>query len=94
MMVEIARLGKPLAIYPLPEQGGFIAHAMRRAVMAIRCSPGYLPGAFFGYPRDLGRTHRYLLENGLASTVGQPFATRGGAMEDQLSQVVQRIKQL
>jgi hypothetical protein len=94
MMVEIARLGKPLAIYPLPEQGGFIAHAMRQAIMAIRCSPGYLPGVFFGYPRDLGRTHQYLLQNGLASTVGQPFVTPGGAMEDQLSQVVARIKQL
>ena len=94
MMVEIARLGKPLAIYPLPEQGGFIAHAMRQAVMAIRCSPGYLPGAFFGYPRDLGRTHRYLLKNGLASTLGQPFVTPRRPMEDQLSQVVQRIRQL
>lgn len=94
MMVEIARLGKPLAIYPLPEQGGFIAHAMRQAVTAIRCSPGYLPGAFFGYARDLSQTHRYLLKNGLASIVGQPFVTPGGAMEDQLSQVVARIKQL
>ena len=50
MMVEIARLGKPLAIFPLPEQGGFIAHAMRQVVMAIRRSQGYLPGAYFGYP--------------------------------------------
>ena len=94
MMVEIARLGKPLAIYPLPEQGGFIAHAMRQAVMAIRSSQGFLPGAFAGYPRDLGRTHQYLLKNGLASTVGQPFVTPGGVVEDQLSQVVERIKQL
>jgi mitochondrial fission protein ELM1 len=94
MMVEIARLGKPLAIYPLPEQGGFMAHAKRQAVMAIKCSPGYLPGAFGGYPRDLGRIHQYLLKNGLASTVGQPFVTPGSAMEDQLSQVVARIKQL
>jgi mitochondrial fission protein ELM1 len=94
MMVEIARLGKPLAIYPLPEQGGFITQALRRAIMAIRCSPGYLPGAFFGYPRDLDRTHQYLLKNGLASTVGQSFVTPGGVMEDQLSQVVERIKQL
>jgi mitochondrial fission protein ELM1 len=94
MMVEIARLGKPLAIYPLPEQGGFIAHAMRQAVMAIRRFRGYLPGEFDGYPRDLGRIHQYLLKNGLASTVGQPFVTPGEAMEDQLSQVVARIKQL
>ena len=94
MMVEIARLGKPLAIYPLPEQGGLIAHAKRQAVMALRRAAGYLPGAFVGYPRDLGRTHQYLLKNGLASAVGQPFVTPGGAMEDQLSQVVARIKQL
>ena len=94
MLVEIARLGKPLAIYPLPEQGGLVAHAMRQAVMAIRCFPGQLTGALFGYARDLGRTHRYLLKNGLASTLGEPFVTPRGPMEDQLSQVVQRIKQL
>jgi hypothetical protein len=94
MMVEIARLGKPLAIYPLPEQGGFFARAKRQAVKALRRIAGYLPGASLGYPRDLGRTHQYLLKHGLASTVGQPFVTSGGAMEDQLAQVVARIKQL
>jgi hypothetical protein len=94
MLVEIARLGKPLAIYPLPEQGGLVAHALRQAVMAIRCFPGQLPGALFGYARDLGRTHQYLLKNGLASTLDQPFVTPRGPMEDQLSQVVQRIRQL
>jgi mitochondrial fission protein ELM1 len=94
MMVEIARLGKPLAIYPLPEQGGFMTQAKRQAVMALRRIAGYLPGALVGYPRDLGRTHQYLLKNGLASTVGQPFVAPEGAMEDQLAQVVARIKQL
>jgi hypothetical protein len=94
MMVEIARLGKPLAIYLLPEQGGPVAHMMRQVVMAIRCFPGQWPGALFGYARDLSRTHRYLLKNGLATTLDQPFATPRGLMEDQLSQVVQRIRQL
>jgi mitochondrial fission protein ELM1 len=94
MMVEIARLGKPLAIYPLPEQGGYFARAKRQAVKTLKRFAGHLPGAFLGYPRDLGRTHQYLLKNGLASTVGQPFVTPGGAMEDQLAQVVTRIKQL
>jgi hypothetical protein len=94
MMVEIARLGKPLAIFPLPEQGGWLAHAIRQAVMALRRSLRYLPGGYFGYIRDLGLAHKYMLENGLASTVGQPFVTPGEALEDQLSQVVARIKQL
>jgi mitochondrial fission protein ELM1 len=94
MMVEIVRLGKPLAIYPLPEQGGFIASKIRQAIMAIRSLPGHLSGALLGYPRDLGWIHRYLLKNGLASTLGQPFVTPRGPMEDQLSQVVQRIRQL
>jgi len=94
MMVEIARLRKPLAIFPLPEQGGCIAHAIRQAVMAIRRSLRYLPGGYFGYIRDLGLAHQYLLDNGLASTVGQPFVSPRGAIEDQLSQVVARIKQL
>ena len=94
MMVEIARLGKPLAIYPLPEQGGSVAHALRQTLMAIRRFPGQLPGALFGYARDISRTHRYLLKNGLASTLGQPFVIPRGPIEDQLSQVVQRIRQL
>jgi hypothetical protein len=94
MMVEIARLGKPLAIYSLPEQGGFFARAKRQLVKALKLSVGYLPGALLGYPRDLGRTHQYLLKNGLASIVGQPFVAPGGVVEDQLSQVVARIKQL
>jgi hypothetical protein len=94
MMVEIARLGKPLAIYPLPEQGGAIVHAVRQAVMAVRRSMRYLPGGYFGYIRDLGLAHRYLLDNRLASNAGEPFISPGGAMEDQLAQVVARIKQL
>jgi hypothetical protein len=87
-------LGKPLAIYSLPEQGGFFARAKRQLVKALKLSVGYLPGALLGYPRDLGRTHQYLLKNGLASIVGQPFVAPGGVVEDQLSQVVARIKQL
>jgi uncharacterized protein len=94
MMVEIARLGKPLAIYPLPEQGGAMAHALRHAAVLVRRFSGQLLGAFFGYARDLSRTHRYLLKNGFASTVGQPFVTPQAPMEDQLSRVVQRIRQL
>jgi mitochondrial fission protein ELM1 len=94
MMVEIARLGKPLAIFPLPEQGGYITRAIRRTIMAIRRSLRYLPGGYFGYTRDLGLAHQYLLDNGLASTVGQPFVSPRGAVDDQLAQVVARIKQL
>jgi mitochondrial fission protein ELM1 len=95
MMVEIARLRKPLAIFQLPEQGGFIAHAMRQGVMAIRRFLMHLPGGgYFGYARDLGLAHQCLLKNRLASTVGQPFVIPAGMMEDQLAQVVARIKQL
>jgi len=94
MMVEIARLGKPLAIFPLPEQGGPLARSLRQATVMIRRFSGQLLGSFFGYARDLGRTHRYLLKNGLASTLGQPFVTPRRPMEDQLSQVVERIRQL
>ena len=94
MMVEIARLGKPLAIYPLPERGGFIVHGVRQVVMAIRRALRYLPGGYFGYIRDLGLAHQYLMDNGMASTVGQSFVTPSGEMEDQLARVVARIKQL
>ena len=94
MMVEIARLGKSLAIYQLPEQGGPVAQALRQARMVVRRFPGQLPGVLFGYARDISWIHRYLLQNGLATTLDQPFAFPRGSVEDQLSQVVQRIKQL
>ena len=94
MMVEIARLGKPLAIFPLPEQGGFITRTIRQAVMTIRRLLRHLPGGYFGYTRDLGLTHQYLVDNGRASIVGQPFVSPEGVIKDQLWQVVERIKQL
>lgn len=94
MMIEIARLKKPLAICPLPEAGGVFRHAFRRVALAIRHCMMRLPGGYFGYIRDLGLTHAYLLENGLASYVGEPFVTPKQDLEDQLALVVARINQL
>lgn len=88
MMVEIACLEKPLAIYRLPEHDGIIA---RLRWSTNRTVKKLLPGSFTGYARDLGRIHGYLLANGRASLLGQPFVTPRGPLDDQLPLAAQRI---
>ena len=62
MLVEIARLGKPLAIASLPETG-WVARAKR------------FTSRFGGGPsRDFELLHRYLIENKWAVLLGQRFA--------------------
>jgi len=94
MMIEIARLGKPLFIFPLPQQGGVLVALIRRIGMQVSLMPGSLLARIFGYSRDLGRIHRYLINSGLAATLGQERQQAAEPVQDQLEQVVQRIKQL
>ncbi|MCU7959345.1 MAG: mitochondrial fission ELM1 family protein [gamma proteobacterium symbiont of Bathyaustriella thionipta] len=94
MMVEIARLGKPLFIYPLPQQGGVFTKIIRHIGKQVSLMPGSILARIFGYSRDLGRIHRYLINTGLASILGQDRQASAEPVKDQLEQVVQRIKQL
>jgi mitochondrial fission protein ELM1 len=106
MIVEVARLGKPLAIFALPVRRGLWTGIRRR--LAARFQP--LPGGggenlltkmgdavyelgLIGYAREFAALHRRLIDRGLAVPLGQPFAN-GAAAADDLPEVVNRIQAL
>jgi hypothetical protein len=94
MMIEVARLGKPLAIFALPYQRGLGPWLQQRLVAAA--GAGRL-GKFLllpGRSRDLSAIHRQLYDKRLAVPLGHPFLPGGVTPEDELQKVVGRIKQL
>ena len=82
MMVEVARLGKPLAIFALPASGWL---RLRSASASAWRRSGMPPGPLASladalyrlriakYGRDLSEIHRRLYARGLAVPLGQPF---------------------
>jgi mitochondrial fission protein ELM1 len=84
MLVEVARLGKPLLIAPVPPAGG----PLGRAAAALQ-RLGLAPAA-----RDFDRLHRRLIEQGLAAWLGQPFPAGGRAAADELAAIAARIAAL
>jgi hypothetical protein len=108
MMVEVARRGRPLAIFELPYQNG-PATWIRRLLARIGASekggpgPGTLSSRFLallqsagvtGYPRDLATIHSLLYRQKLAVPLGTPFPNGGTKAVDELSRVVQRIRRI
>jgi mitochondrial fission protein ELM1 len=96
MMVEIARLGKPLAIFALPYQRGLGPWLQRLAAVAGAGKPGklLLRLRLLGNSRDLSAIHRQLYDKRLAVPLGHPFLPGGVTPEDELEKVVGRIKEL
>ena len=95
MMVEVASLRRPLAIFELPI-GRDLMDRMR-ATMARASLPDGLVHllhrlGILGYGRDLGEVRRRLVETGLAVPLGQPFSQPGSAIHDELAGVVERIR--
>ena len=108
MMVEVARIGKPLAIFPLPCQQGFLSILRQRLGKLLHPAVGtkneggvleslgnflYRLG-ILRYSRDLTALHRLLVERGLAVQLGAPFTSSGLKVPDELSCVVERIRVL
>jgi mitochondrial fission protein ELM1 len=98
MMVEVASLGRPLAIFSLPVGRGLADRA--RAALG-RLAGGGLPEGvthflhrlgLAGYARDLTEIHRLLVERGLAVPLGEPFRSPAGRLADELAGVVERIR--
>jgi hypothetical protein len=97
MMIEIARLGKPLAIFALPYQRGPGPWLQQR--MAAAAGSGSLGKLLLrlglpGSSRDLSAIHRQLYDKQLAVPLGHPFLPGGVTPEDELQIVVSRIKHL
>jgi mitochondrial fission protein ELM1 len=100
MMVEVARLGKPLAIFELPVQtdwstriqqtmGKWLHHGQN----GFQAGPGRLlfKLGLVRYSRDLTALHRSLYDQQLAVPLGKPFIETGNTPVYELDQVTQRI---
>jgi hypothetical protein len=106
MLVEVARLGRPLAIFPLPYKRAMVerlGNALTRLIQpgaAGRRAPLQALGdrlyrlGVIGYSRDLTAVHELLIERGLAVRLGEPFPPSGPPLRDDLPRVVERIKAL
>ena len=106
MMVEEARLGRPLAIVPLPEKQPFLARLKRRFTdhllplngggdSRIRAlGSGLFHLGIIGYARDFTDMHEALIADGLAVWLGDPFVPTGGKTPDAIKQVVARMEAL
>jgi mitochondrial fission protein ELM1 len=107
MMVEIARLGRPLAILDLPtgRLGGL--DQARRALTRRLFAPGARPGGMrqrcagllhrshlLTHTRDFRAFHHLLIERGLAVRAGEGFPPPRSAAPDDLDLVVARIRGL
>ncbi|HTO59131.1 MAG TPA: ELM1/GtrOC1 family putative glycosyltransferase [Pseudomonadales bacterium] len=104
MQVEVARLGKPLAIYPLPVEYRLVERWRRAAARiaygrdqstwrarAIRSLQGL---GLVKFPRDVEEIHALLFERGFAVRLGEPFGNPGAGVDVDLDQIVRRIEAL
>jgi uncharacterized protein len=106
MMVEVARLGKPLAIFALPEEAGRLQlrSALSRRLIALEDGParslvGPLADVLYRlriakYTRDLSEVHRRLYARGLAVPLGAPFQPPQAQPADDLARAVARVRAL
>ena len=104
MQVEVARLGRPLAIFPLPVEYGFVERLRRAAARAAyrRDASSALARAIMAlqewgwvqFPRDVEEIHALLIERGFAVRLGEPFAAPGAGVDVDLDQIVRRVAAL
>jgi len=107
MMVEVARLGRPLSIYPLEGRTGFFeAIFIALGLVRRRCprkEPIFAGGLWarsmnrLGRPvhnRDLSAIPRLLVEKSLASWLGDEWLEPAPFVDDELEEVAERIRAL
>lgn len=109
MLVEVARLGKPLALCHLPWREAwrgrwrrFLNQTLYGPAGRARVGGGFGPAAgdllhrlgLLSFTRDLGAFHHMLVERGMAVQLGEPFKTPAGPAPDELSLVTARIRAL
>lgn len=109
MMVEVARMGKPLAIVPLPVSRLGAIDQLRRSAARLLFAPAagsamsrlrkHLGHVIYRlriitHTRDFRAFHQLLIDRGLAVWVGDSFQPPQGQAPDDLRLVVARIKAL
>lgn len=105
MMVEVARLGKPLAIFSLPVKGGMVTEAQRMLGLWLHGAGADKPQnrrlgkagqllygtGLAGFSRDLTAIHEVLFSKGRAVQLGEPFIDASPALEDEIYRVRSRL---
>jgi mitochondrial fission protein ELM1 len=102
MMVEVARLGRPLAIFGLPEagRGPRLRSALGQRLAALEAGPARAVADLLlrlrvaKYARDLSEVHRRLYDAGLAVPLGAPFQPPRRGVPDDLAGAVERVRAL
>jgi uncharacterized protein len=97
MMVEVASLGRPLAIFHLP-LGASLLDRARAGLAGLTLPAGIVHRlhalGIAGYGRDLGEIRRVLVERGIAVPLGTPFRSASAPLPDELAPVAARIRDL
>jgi mitochondrial fission protein ELM1 len=108
MMVEVSRLGKPLAIFPLPIASPGLLRARRfasdifvpeRPRGGVRTPLEWVgeqiaDSGVFGYAREFDRLYATLIENGAATMLGDGFKDSTASFDEDLSDIANRIRNL
>jgi mitochondrial fission protein ELM1 len=107
MMIEVARLGRPLAIFPLPVESSawlavrmLLARAFQpapgsgRSTMLTRIGDAFHNMGLVGYAKDTEEVHRRLVGGGFAVMLGQSFTPPRGPVPDDAPRIVERIRGL
>ncbi|MEQ8860257.1 MAG: ELM1/GtrOC1 family putative glycosyltransferase [Pseudomonadales bacterium] len=103
MLTEVARVGRPLAVFPLPRDDGLRARAAAAAARLTAAAPELAGNRLLErlgirlFPRDLARIHEWLFSHGMAVAAGTPLpraATGPVATDDDLEAVLARIAAL
>lgn len=101
MMVEVARLGRPLAIYPLPYRRSPVVSFYERMTGLLHGNTSWRwLGEFLsdhgliGYPRRLTDLHDRLVTQGRAVILGVPFNEPPSLVDRDLEQAAQAIRSL
>lgn len=107
MMVEVARLGRPLFIYPLPLRSTPLTALRRHLASRLQPPPDERVPPLLGrignwlydhgmvlYSRDFEDLYRALSARGLATMLNQAPAAAPTAPPDELPQVTARIQDL
>ncbi len=102
MMVEVASLGKPLAIYELPLKRGLMPWLQKAGLNLFHRQGAPLSWVarwlqswgIWGYPRDLTAIHRRLYQCRAAKPLGRGFPSDSAMIENEVAVVAQRIRGL
>jgi hypothetical protein len=101
MIVEVARLGRPLQVLPLPSSRLGALDLLRRGIArklfgSTGGRPSWLGRALYGLrlltqTRSFDAFYDLLEEQGLATPLGSPLTPPAGRVPDDLGRVVERI---